>query len=52
MIIPKIGVILNWRNETNKNRLYAIHLCITINRESKYLKIDTKESFSQKLELH
>jgi site-specific recombinase XerD len=41
MDIPNIAVILNWRNHKNASGCYSIHLRITINRTSKYFKIET-----------
>jgi hypothetical protein len=41
MDIPHITVILNWRNYKNASGCYSIHLRITINRTSKYFKIET-----------
>ncbi len=43
MHIPQIAVVLNWRNEHNKTGLYSIHLRITINRKSKYYKIEVPQ---------
>ncbi len=40
MNLPQISVVFNWRNEDNKSELYSIHLRITIERDSRYYKID------------
>jgi len=48
MIIPQIGVVLNWRNKTNKSGFYSIHLRITINRDSKYYKVQIPKKVSHK----
>jgi hypothetical protein len=48
MILPQVSVILNWRNETNKSGLYPIHLRITINRLSKYYRIDIPKKITLK----
>jgi hypothetical protein len=40
MDIPQITVILNWTNHKNASGYYSIHLRITINRTSKYFKIE------------
>lgn len=38
-VIPTISVVLNWRNQKNTRGLYSVYLRITIDRNSKYLKI-------------
>ena len=48
MIIPSMSVVLNWRNEKNKTGLYSVHLRITIDRESKYYKIEIPKKVSYK----
>ncbi|HEX7458451.1 MAG TPA: hypothetical protein VF301_08455, partial [Ginsengibacter sp.] len=49
MLMPRIGIVLNWRNQTNKSDLYSIHLRIKIGEDARYYKIDTpqKVSFAQ-----
>jgi site-specific recombinase XerD len=46
MLIPQIAVVLNWRNEKNKKGLYSIHLRITIDRHSRYFKIEVPQKVS------
>ena len=46
MNLPQIGVVCNWRNETNSSGLYSIHLRITIDRTSKYYKIPIPKKVS------
>ena len=48
MVIPQIAGVLNWRNEQNKKGLYSIHLRITIDRISKYYKIEVPQKVAQK----
>lgn len=48
MIIPLVAVVHNWRNEHNKKGLYSIHLRITIERVSKYYKIEVPQKVAQK----
>jgi len=48
MIVPQICAVLNWRNATNKTGLYSIHIRITIQRVSKYYKIDIPQKVSLK----
>lgn len=43
MKIPRIAVVLNWRNETNKSELYSVHIRIKINNTARYYKIDTPQ---------
>lgn len=43
MLIPQLAVVLNWRNEKNKKGLYSIHLRITIDRNSRYFKIEVPQ---------
>lgn len=40
MFIPLDAVVLNWRNEKHLSKLYSTHLRITINRKSKYHRIN------------
>ena len=46
MLIPIVSVVLNWRGETNKSGLYSIHLRITIDRVSRYYKIQIPQKVS------
>lgn len=46
MNLPQISVVYNWRNEKNKSRLYSIHLRITIERVSRYYKIEVPQKVS------
>lgn len=46
MTLPQIAVVFNWRNEINSSGLYSIHLRITINRTSKYYKIDVPQKIA------
>lgn len=41
MLIPKIGIVLNWRNQVNKSNAYSIHLRVKIGDEARYFKIET-----------
>ena len=43
MVIPQVAVVFNWRNEKNKKGLYSIHLRITIDRDSRYFKIQVPQ---------
>lgn len=43
MIIPLVAVVFNWRNEKNKSGLYSIYLRITIDRVSRYYKIQVPQ---------
>jgi len=43
MYLPQISVVLNWRNEQNVKGMYSVYLRITINRISKYYKIETPQ---------
>ncbi|MEI9943955.1 MAG: site-specific integrase [Chitinophagaceae bacterium] len=43
MVIPQIAVVFNWRNERNKSGLFSVYLRITIERNSKYYKIDVPQ---------
>ncbi|RYZ26111.1 MAG: hypothetical protein EOO10_16480, partial [Chitinophagaceae bacterium] len=49
MLIPVVTVVFNWRSETNKSGLYSIHLRITIDRVSRYYKVQipSKVSYQQ-----
>lgn len=40
MIIPTVTAVFNWRNDVNDAGLYSIYLRITINRASKYYRIE------------
>ncbi len=42
----RIGIVLNWRNQTNKSDLYSIHLRIKIGEAAPYYKIDTPQKVS------
>ena len=46
MLMPRIGIVLNWRNQTNKSDLYSIHLRIKIGQDARYYKIDTPQKVS------
>lgn len=48
MLIPQICAVLNWRNHANKRGVYSIHLRITIQRISKYYKIDIPQKVAGK----
>ena len=47
MILPQVAVVFNWRNEKAKSGVYSIHLRITIERESRYFKIQVPKKVSQ-----
>lgn len=47
MDIPKISVVWNWGNQNNITDVYSIHLCISINRISKYYKIQIPKKVSR-----
>src|SRR5665647_1414491 len=47
MDIPQIAVVWNWRNQDNISGDYSIHLRITINRVSKYYKIQIPKKVSR-----
>ena len=47
MDIPQIAVVWNWRNQNNVTGGYSIHLRITINRVSKYFKIQIPKKVSR-----
>ncbi|MDB5198935.1 MAG: hypothetical protein JWO92_898 [Chitinophagaceae bacterium] len=46
MQLPQVAVVFNWRNEKNKSNLYSIHLRITIDRDSRYYKIQVPQKVS------
>jgi hypothetical protein len=46
MVIPQLAVVFNWRGEKNKKGLYSIHLRITIDRASRYFKIEVPQKVS------
>jgi glycosidase len=48
MVLPTLSAVLNWRNEKNKSGLYSTHLRVTIDRGSKYFKIDVPKKISAK----
>ncbi len=48
MILPRIAVLINWRNETNVSALYPIHIRIMIGRSCKYYRVP----LPQKVRLH
>lgn len=48
MIIPTLSVVINRKSETSKTGLYPIYLRITIDRESKYYKIEVPKKISYK----
>ena len=48
MIIPSISVVINRKSTKSKTGLYPIHLRITIDRESKYYKIEVPQKISYK----
>ncbi len=39
MILPRIAVVINWRNEENMSGLYSIHIRIMIGRSSRYYRV-------------
>ena len=41
MLIPRVGVILNWRNQVNISGSYPVHIRIKIGKGSRYYKIET-----------
>ena len=45
MLMPRIGIVLNWRNQPNKSDLYSIHLRIKIGGAARYYKIDTPQKY-------
>ena len=47
MDIPKVSVVWNWRNQNNITGVYSIHLRISINRISKYYKIQIPKKVSR-----
>ena len=48
MIIPTLAIVLNRKREKNKTGLYPIHLRITLDRESKYFRIEVPQKISYK----
>src|SRR5260221_1099420 len=48
MIIPTISVVINRKSDKSKTGLYPLHLRITIDRESKYYKIEVPQKVSYK----
>src|SRR5215218_9903229 len=46
MLIPLVTVVFNWRGETNKSGLYSIYLRITIDRVSRYYKIQSPQKIT------
>lgn len=48
MIIPTLSVVHNRKSVKSKSGLYPIHLRVTIDRESKYFKIDVPQKVSGK----
>jgi site-specific recombinase XerD len=48
MIVPSLAIVLNRKNTKSKSGLYSIHLRITIDRESKYFKIEVPQKISYK----
>ncbi|RZK02639.1 MAG: hypothetical protein EOO46_18395 [Flavobacterium sp.] len=46
MLIPVVTVVLNWRGETNKSGLYSVYLRITIDRVSRYFKIESPQKIT------
>jgi site-specific recombinase XerD len=46
MIIPFVTVVFNWRNDVNESGLYSIYLRITINRASRYYKIEVPQKIA------
>ncbi len=44
--MPRLGIVLNWRNQTNKTDLYSIHIRIKIGKDARYYKIDTPQKVS------
>jgi hypothetical protein len=48
MIIPTISVVINRKSAKSKTGLYPIHLRITIDRESKYYKVEVPQKVSYK----
>ena len=47
MNLPHVTVILNWRKEVNSSGLYSVYLRITLNRISRYYKVDTPQKVRQ-----
>jgi site-specific recombinase XerD len=43
MIVPRIGVVINWRNQANTSGLYSIHIRIAIGDKTRYYKIETPQ---------
>lgn len=41
MLITKIGIVLNWRNQVNKSNAYSKHLREKIWEEARYFKVET-----------
>lgn len=39
MVLPRIAVVINWRNETNLSGSYSIHIRIMIGRACKYYRV-------------
>jgi site-specific recombinase XerD len=46
MILPFVTVVFNWRKDVNQTGLYSVYLRITINRASRYYKIQTPEKIA------
>jgi len=46
MFLPVVTVLLNWRGETNQSGLYSVYLRITIDRVSRYYKIQLPQKVS------
>ncbi|WP_162944553.1 Arm DNA-binding domain-containing protein [Flavisolibacter nicotianae] len=46
MILPFVTVVFNWRNDVNQSGLYSIYLRITINRASRYYKIEVPQKIA------
>ncbi|HZH35668.1 MAG TPA: hypothetical protein VEX65_00230, partial [Flavisolibacter sp.] len=46
MILPFVTVVFNWRKDVNQTGLYSVYPRITINRASRYYKIQTPEKIA------
>lgn len=46
MKVPTVSIVINYRKQSNKTGMYPIYLRITIDRQSKYVKIPTPQKVS------
>ena len=46
MKLPRIAILLNWRNQTSTSGLYPIHMRIQIGADSRYYKIEVPQKVS------